>query len=456
MMTRHSLLQPLRWLAAVWLAWVALAGVAFAGYDARRAELRDKLATTQEITGQNERRLLTEAIDKYIASRNEILQRLVAVVEESSDNYTQQEQKWREQISTLRADLAVDIGDSLHDQPAPSLPALVFRQTVLSEEDKFINGLTDIKVADARDQIILNRKNVAELKKNLEEKWRSLREQDQSLDDNEKQAVEELKGLVDEAINRVASERRELKDKVARIVNNATKFPRPDGLLPEWADIFLQLVEQGTDQWLEARNDFEARVQKYQGWVAGERGGILVLFKSMRDLTQDFVDKNKFELMKKRYEEARGKLDSWRSASATSGQRRDADDFAGDVLTKLSVHLAADEAVFNELVRAHEHRFFGPISPDVREELVETKIWEDRIKSVTGRDLETRLREWRNDTDNLWYVDMSPLTSEMRDYLRGFFKERVHKIVEAEQSLENYNEKLKGYFDRKVLDDDLK
>jgi len=51
---------------------------------------------------------------------------------------------------------------------------------------------------------------------------------------------------------------------------------------------------------------------------------------------------------------------------------------------------------------------------------------------------------------------MGPLTSEMRDFLKGFFRERVRRIVDAEQKLASYNERIDGYFDRRSLRDALK
>jgi hypothetical protein len=442
-----------RWFAA-FLAWLAFASVAWAGYDGRRAELRDKLALTQ-LAGDFERQKLVEAIDKYIAARNEGLTELVRVVEESGSSYTDQERKWLDRVATIRRDLATDIGDSLKDVPTPSVGGLGFRQIVFVEEDKFLNGLVAVKVAEARDQIVVNHKNVEEMTRVLDEKWSRLRADDQSFDDNEKRVVEDLKTLRDEAVTRVAWERRNFKDKLATAVQKLTGIPRPD-TIPEWIEVPLQLLKEGSEWWLKTRDSFDVQRERYSGYVAGERGGILVLFKGIRDETQSFVEKNKFDQMKKRYEEARSKLDDWRSSTSTSGQRRDADAFGADVLAKLSSHLSATENVFNAFVRAHEYKFFGPVGPSVREELVKKKIWEDRVRMLEAQDLESRLREWRSDTDNWWLVDMSPLPSETREWLKGLIKDRVAQIVDAEERVRAWNLKIGATFDRRAIDDDVK
>ncbi len=136
------------------------------------------------------------------------------------------------------------------------------------------------------------------------------------------------------------------------------------------------------------------------------------------------------------YQAASDALASWSSSSATSGQRSDAEYFAKDLLGKLSNHLSVTEKSFNEFVRRHQSKFFGPVAPDIVEALAETRVWEDWNKMIQGKGLDAKLRMYRNEANTHFAIGLGELSTDDQEYLKGLIRERTNELVRSLEDAE--------------------
>ena len=473
-MTNHVNRRP-GWLVVTLLGLLLWgAGPAFAGYDARVSELRDILAREQ-LTDQKERDVLAGALDGYLRGRQQCLEDLVRIIEETSKDRIEQERAWDDRLGGCKQD-ASRLGDAIKSiSGTPSIAAFHFVNVTAVEEQKFFEGLERVQVCERRDHLIVNQKNVVDLTQRLDEKWRALFDQDNSIDDHEQQVVTQIGEIIDRSFDQADRERRTIKEKLVDGVDQATKIVKKYNkpivyLLGALTGADLETLKQAIDVikgsepaidayakiYLKTNEDYIARSIEYAALLQGERGGIYLLFGGFRQDTEEFLKKNGFDQAKLEYQAGSDAMASWASGTATSGQRSDAGAFGHDVLGKLSNHLAETETKFNDFVSHHKSKFFGPIAPDIKEALAETRAWESWDRLIQGKGLDARLRQWRSEANIFFTVSLSGLSSEDQQYLRGLLQPRVDELVRSLDDAAQIPEKFHHDFDRSRLGDDLK
>ncbi|MCE9575498.1 MAG: hypothetical protein K8W52_20260 [Deltaproteobacteria bacterium] len=451
---------------------------AFAGYDARGAELRDILAKKELDQATKEREVLTRALDEYLRTREQCLQDLVKIVEEPSPGRTEQERVWDERLAACRQE-ASKIGDAIKGIPGvPTIGAFNFINVTQVEEEKFFATLDRVQVGERRDRLVANQKNLLEMTQALDEKWRSLVEQDKVLDEREKQVVDDLGAIIDRAFDAADRERRTLKEKVVnggqQISAVVKRWGKPIAyLLGALTGADLHALEEGIKVFKEAdpaisayskiyaktNADYIGRAADYAALLQSERGGIFVLYGGFYRDTKQFLEKNGFDIAKVDYQLGSEAMSAWASGAATAGQRADADAFGRDVLARLSAHLAETEKKFNEFVARHKGKFFGPIAPEITEALAETRVWEDWARMIEGKNLDAKLRQWRNEANdnNVFFtVSIDGLTDADRGELRREIQPRIDELVQSLDDAATIPQRFRKDFDRSRLGDELK
>jgi len=470
---RNNVIRTRTWIVAFLLGLLIWgSGQAFAGYDARPSELRDRLAK-ESLAGQKERDVLSKALDDYVRAREQCLEDLVRIVEESDAGKDEQEAAWEGRLATCKQDPS-RLADAVRSlSGVPSTGAYTFANVTALQEEKFFEGLAQTRIGERRDHLIVNQKNVEEMRDDLQEEWDEIADQEKSIHESEESVVSQLEDMIDRWTDQAARERRTIKEKLnagAPIIVKVMKLTSMPlvAALQHFTGHNLSDLQQGIQLvedsgpaidafsgiYRKANEAYLARKIEYDALVRSERGGIYVLYSNFRQQTQDFVEKNGFDKAKVDYQEASDAMASWVSGTETSGQRSDADAFSRDVMAKLSDHLAKTETVFNEFVSKNKGKFFGPIGPDIEEALTATRMWEQWDLTIQSKGLDAKLRSWRDEANIFWAVDISGLTSEDQGYVRGLIKERVEKLVESLDQAVTIPQQFHHDFDRSVLEDD--
>jgi len=156
------------------------------------------------------------------------------------------------------------------------------------------------------------------------------------------------------------------------------------------------------------------------------------------------------------YQSATDRLSAWTSSSSTAGQRSDADTFSKKVLENLSAHLSATEKTFNEFTSKHYGRFFGPMAPDIKDALTETETWKEWHRVMQGKNLDSRLRQWRSEANTFFAVSSSGLSDADKEYLPSLIQERVNEFVESLDDAASIADRFQRDFDRRDTENDIK
>ena len=118
--------------------------------------------------------------------------------------------------------------------------------------------------------------------------------------------------------------------------------------------------------------------------------------------------------------------------------------------------LSLTERVFNEFVKEHKGKSFGPLAPDIKNALTESRAWEDRHRMMDEKGLDSKLRQWRNEANSFFGVSLSGLSSADKEYLRDLIQPRVDELVRSLEQAEEIPEKFHKDFNRRNAEDSLR
>ena len=409
-------------------------------YLKRTGELITRLQELEPKLPENERPKVRQALFSYFDARKAALDDLQKLLDDVGAA-TDKENQWRDRVGRMRDDLNRYIGDLLSGLSDPSPGLFAFRALVLNDENRFWEGLKEIKVAEKRDQITAIRLKLEALATELEEKWRTVESNDSSIDEREKAIYQQMQENFRVGLNAVSAAHGTMKEQVAAAVLDVLDWKKkisPGGITGSFSvsaaisaiKYLLELktgfavstaqkvAKEALRAYLQMNEDFKRRVAEYRSLVANE-GGVLILYGRTYKDTQEFIRTNGFDQAKELYPKANDSLNSWSSAQASGGCRDDAEQFAHDALERLSWVLARTEASFNDCVSRHRGKFYGPVDPGTKEMLCEFKEWEDRLNNLKGMSVETQLRQYRDDAKNVFLIDIDTMVAKSVDDLRS-------------------------------------
>jgi hypothetical protein len=449
-----------RWtVAALLFATIAVAqpGDAWSGYGSRESEAKSTLAKAK--LTDKERDVLEDALDDYFDDRERCLEALVDLLE-PTDEDEQAEQ------FTARANMCAGSGaktmrealDDLGDEP--SIAALGFVNVFGSQEAAFMGALAAMTVGEGRDRIVAVRVHLEEMTDRLDKKWKAIQIQDKSLDERAKQVSAEIRKDYNAMVQRVADSNQDAAEILAEIVK---KFAESDAPLPPTGSVIVDGLDKLRGvigvaiSWWQARNTRSAaRARRYRNAFRSELR-VLVVFNDVREDVEEFLENNDYPLAEKAFDAARKSAGDFVGKAKTSGQKSDAAEFRDDVMEVLAEHLEKTADVYGVFVDHHKEKFFGALSPSIKEELLETKSWREFHRWISGYRLDAKLNRWRKKASNTFEVDLSSLPPEARKELerglRAVVEDLVRQMDAAEKNYEDLEEVVGG--EREDVEDEL-
>lgn len=415
--------------------------------DARYKELMEQISKLQFETPKD-RTVLEDAVKKYIEARDECFRRLVEIVAESSKDRVNQEIQWVGQIENLRDRLESINSDARNNlSKAPTVSTLAFCFTWFKDEDGFLEALSNVRVAEARDEIVRNERAVSEYSAKLVEKWSRLSDEDNRIDEQEKRVSEQIQEKVDHLITHAAEKHKTVKEKLLSWVSVVLKMAGGGSVTNSHVLQEIGHVAEGINLliefYLETNKYLRDRILNYGSLFGSEKGGIYVLFADFRRDTQEFLDKNKFDVVKTRYGTSKDAFDRLVSGRP-DGIKSDAGNLGTEVLAKLNEHLKRSEEAQNKFVSEHKGKFFGPVGPDIENALAETETWKDRMRTLDGKDLDSQLRQWRKNQEGWWDVPLSGIPEVQLKQLKEHISARIENLLKALSEFEQVGKELRA------------
>lgn len=414
-------------------------------YDKRKMQLVNGVEALRGKVTDEEILRLNLAVADYAQARQSTLDSLRAMLEDTSASNVY-ETRWRDTATRGREEATAKLANALSSIDEPGLDALAFVTVAASEEDAFWSSLGDLTVAAKRDLIVANREKVTKLTSDLEEKWRTIEAADDSIGTRERAIETELEVSLLQACEKAASKRRNVVEQLAGIAvlydDWPKKFKSFEGQMAAqlvkkamnaFADATMKNVnfilgemKDHIKLWLQTNEWAVARMGEYHRLVNSQAGGVMVLFGRTYTDTEEFIKAHGFDAAKAVYQQAYDELERWRSGLPGGGLQDDAKQFGEDALKGLSAVLSQTEATFNDFVSKHRGKFFGPIGPDIRESLTEKEAWKQATERLKAIDVESKLREWRNDATQFFSVNLDDPINKSIDELEQW---GVHNLI---------------------------
>jgi hypothetical protein len=414
----------------------AVMALALASSGARMSEIQDNIK--QNVPDEKDRDELLKGAARYMDKRDAALQRLSGLTKDESTSA--QKDRW------------ISEADAIKDVPELKVtlstdPGIKAFSQIQQEEQRWIASLKALRTAEARDQIVGLQAGLKAQIDKLRDEWGNELGKDASLDEQELKITAELYEILSSTINDVASSWEKTK---AAAKSGA-------GTAAAMVPVVGPIVKAMTNKILTAKESVEQRKERLKKLVDSEKGGILVLFRETRAATDKFVKENGFDKIKATYQTALNELKDF-EGFGTSGQQADTKSWSEDIKSSLGKHVSNSESVFNEFVKQNMGKFFGPVSPEITEQLIETKVWEGERSKLEKLDLDGWLKRWRDDDSSFVEVSTSGLTSEEKEFFQKALKDDLENLLKAVDAFGNVINKEQQFtlFDRRILEDEIK
>lgn len=410
-----------------WCVLVAVLtlNVAFVFANDRLEEMQE--AIEERLEEGDERDAFLEAVEEYIEERNDALSDLVDLILRSDDGEV--EGAWQSIVS----DLGYLPGLADADDDLESSEALYLYDEFIEQEEEWVSALSVMETAAYRDDMVAMRIRLVNMTQLLETKWQGFLNDDGAIDEKQYQALADIYGILSQMAGQSDGKRKAVRDSIQVVVELLGQFDVIPGSVPsEVAGAITQAIGV-IGETVKVYNEYATAVEEIRPKIrelAGQELGLLVLFNETRMDTQLFVEQNGYDIMKELFDEAVEELEDFEDIG-TDGQQEDAAIVVEALVDALEDRLADGGNVYNAFVAKHNLKFFGPVGPDIREYLVDTKAWLEDTERVNDLDLEDVLSAWRSDLNSFFGVSLS--ASGITDYERQFIQEQLRNDLTALQ-----------------------
>jgi len=375
--------------------------------------------------------------------------------------------KWARAVSEARASVSA-LDEGLRDLKAAARPAGDFVKTLKEEESAFYACLDKVRpAAEAAETLCSQALLIAEKANALDAKWEKLTEGTNSFHEKEKGIVDEIQRLMADAAGEAARKNASLKEKVALVLTFAQKtndFASSGGPTDVFGPEFnhtLSLLGQLAEYWTGCRNNLSMRFEEYLSILRFDRSTILPMFGDFHKDAEEFVKRYGLDKADEALERAKKALSE---ASSSLKTRDQTGDFIGGLSTPILSVLQRDydraRNAWEDFVKRHQYRFFGPIAPQFIQHFTKIEEFQNSFRSVVEVNLHEMLTGWLNDSRAYWSIDVAEgLSDESKKSLKSLFADAIDRVVKAEEEMarivESDNIKQKLLAEREAEKSDL-
>jgi hypothetical protein len=386
-----------------------------------------------------ERMLLETACKEYIFSRNYHLERMLRRME-TPPGY---EDAIRNLAKGLDPIIGRIFGERLKTLGKNSPQAGQFCMQAENEEAAFVTGLKRVIDSAAKlDYLVSYEKKVKKQTEDLEIRWASVTKQHADYDAIEKQIADEMALQINNAAKEAAVQTATKGESMRRLLDAAVQTPIPPGVvLPQWVEVAIESVKIAVNYFNVTRDQLPARLQRFQDAYRSEVGTTLVLFKSFREETKQFIDEYGYQKADNENLAGQAALEDIYKACVTGGQRDDVRIFADEAKKFLQARYNTGKTTWDDFVKKHETKFFGAISPLNAEGLLATSAWRERKAAIKHMDLHSLLSAWRDETRNHKIIEVANRGAELKQ-LFGYL---VDEMVKLQTALEETMKAVRDY-----------
>lgn len=369
-----------------------------------------------------------------------------------------------------------------------------------AQETRFLWAVRDLKLGEARDEMVQLHLKLHQMIRELEVKWASMTAEAKRLEELEARASAEMTAIVQkalhagtDAVGRWGTALKQLLDVAAKvpalindaIVYSATEFGVPKAVI----DLYLTVKDAGKAAldvlagqgiptgdlnilatWMtkdpgghatkavlaQTSAELQAAVAalgfvqtflpelqaRYTEQITDyqrllpNQGTVLVSLTQTRADVDTFLRTSGMDRLHEIYDKVLPGLDGWVAGAATEGMGTDASRWAKDVKDAFTERFSSMTYDFEAFVTANKGRFLGTVSRETEDELLYSDTWIDREQGLQGIGMHERLLEWRTTTIDVAST-VATASSQVYEKLRYLQPDVLNQITPA----------LNAYFD---------
>lgn len=411
-------------------------------YDRRSGELA--LTFSSEIEEARELTFYLPRLNDYAKRCGAVLDELVKAAGSVDLRDSREAEEWAKVRDRQLAEAVKAKPDLSQYRETPSLALLAFHTQMQLDEAAFLGALGKSNVGDEIDRIAAVARNLEQKTADLEKIWKETIDRDGDFDKKAEETAKEIAKLIDEAIETAAATHRTLLESFAELTKINDKIPEGaqdlsdllPGLFGLAAKALLKVLANSTYFWAKMQERLIEREGKLRE-TFGKEANLLLVFSETRKEVEEFVKTTNFEQAEAAFEQAEKELDELVAAMKTSGQKDDLGSFRDRILDALEDVLDEAERRHDEFVTKHRTKFFGPLSSQVIDELIESSRWDGLEREIDSRTLHERLAELHG--KNLFSVNVGQLRPEVREYIerevKRDFDEAMKAILEIDRKM---------------------
>jgi hypothetical protein len=418
--------------------------------DARISELLTNVRrahTTQDGPQDKidaEQSAMSPGITDYGSRRNQIFDQLTKIMDDEDPGHTAAE-PWRTAVSSWTDAWNSTVLKAEGGIKDATSAIFIWTQKCGADEQKFWSYLAKADVAaQARDFIAGYRNDVQEKTAALEQKWQKLTEAHESFAVSETAAADEIRSLIDEAAQAYSGANKDIEEKavdaakvVVRLVQTAAALA--DVSLPDALSPVIDVLEKGAEFWEAKRGGAEIRMEHIRNAFRADRETVIVMFKDFRADAEQFVKDRGYSEVTGRMEKARAALADFNSnAGSTNGLKTDADALVSQLLPRLQAQADRARDLWDKFVKEHEHKFFGAMSTDFRDALLnaEGKSWDPIFQQIVSQNLNQLAQNWIDRSpDRIVELDQTDIPDAWREQMRALIRDSVARFVESQKKM---------------------
>lgn len=413
-------------------------------YERRATELL--LTFPQDVLPSEEITWYLPRLTEYTKKCDALLGELVAGI--SSVNYkdSREEEEWTRNRDKKLGEVMKAKPELAKYSGLPSVDLLAFDARLQLEEGAFLGAIKASNVGDEVDAIAKVALHLEEKTASLEKLWKDTLDRDKDFEKKAQATAKEIAKLIAETAEKTAAANRDLIEKFAELAKINDSIPEG---LPTLADalpglfgtalaVILKTLANSALLWAKLQERLVKREIELEQ-LFGKEGNLIFVFSETRQEVEDFIEATNLEKAKASYAAADKELAALVSSLEVDTHQDVAGAFKKEVMEALGKVLDTAERRHNEFVKQHKAKFFGPISSQIKEELIETRQWTDLLRDYRTRPLHRQLEELYS--KHLLPVTAGKLVPEARELVEKELErefERVMKVLrELQKKLES-------------------
>ena len=417
-------------------------------WNAREGELKStteaqwKRAMEVEETGgppvvQASYIVLLDALERHIDQRDRDLDEALDILEgpSSSATGTSQREEWSEHLREKGAKAFEAIADVADDDEEWAF----FRTWVGSlaaQEAAFYKLLAQVPLARVQGRILEYTRAFEEEKEKLLDRWEAIRDRDGSVDEKMERVTDELREVFERALKRVSERNVSSGRKLHDFVKGASFVDQ--GTAPESPSLIQELVERPLDAIEHLVPDAQTLADRYRALYRSEETTV-ILFGETRASVREFLEATNLDRAEEEFEEARKIGLDLASTCLTRAQQDDARDFVEAAAGIVEDTLEEFEDAYEDFVDEFRGIFVGPVGDRTIEDLLETRRW-DAVQGEWRRmNIQSELKRIHDEVEDWWGVSLNGVPDAMKDHLVDVLDRELEPLTLAVRRAEDWS-----------------